>query len=128
TRRRGALLFAGWGQASVSNGQSNVTLSRFGSSLHAPLILPFAGSVTGVLVALSSQQTGGTLTIKIYVEGVDSGLAAVIDSENRLFVEEIAPKGVAGFEAGEAITVRISTSSWTPTSADVFVLLEVAGT
>lgn len=126
TRRRGAMLFAGWGQASVASGQTNVTLSRFGSSLHGPLVLPFAGSVTGLLVSLSSQQTSGSLTMKVFIAGSDSGMEAVIDSENRLYVEETAAQGEYGFEAGEAITLRISTTSWAPTSADVYVMLEVA--
>lgn len=128
TRRRGALLFVGWGQASVAGSQTNVTLSRFGASLHAPLVLPFAGSVTAVLVSLTNQQTGGSLTIKVYIAGVASGLEAVIDSENRLYVEETAQVGQYAFEAGEQVTVRLTTtSSWGPSSADVFVMLEVAG-
>lgn len=126
TRRRGAMLFAGWGQASVASGQTNVTLARFGSSLHGPLVLPFAGSVTGLLVSLSAQQTAGSLTMKVYIAGSASGMEAVIDSENRLYVEETAAAGEYGFEAGEAITVRITTASWAPTSADVYVMLEVA--
>ena len=126
TRRRGAMLFAGWGQASVAASQTNVTLARFGSSLHGPLVLPFAGSVTGLLVSMSSQQTAGSLTMKVYIAGSDSGMEAVIDSENRLYVEETAAQGEYGFEAGEPITLRISTTGWAPTSADVFVMLEVA--
>lgn len=127
TRRRGALLFTGWGQASVSSGQSNVTLQRFGLSWQAPLVLPFSGSVTGLLVSLSTQQTSGSLTVKVYIAGSASGFEAVIDSENRLYVEETAQKGEYVFEAGEQITLRITTASWAPSSADVFVMLEVAG-
>jgi len=126
TRRRGALMFTGWGQSSVPASQSNVTLSRFGVGWQGPLVLPFAGSVTGLLVTMSAQQTSGSLTVKVYVSGSASGMEAVIDSENRLYVEETAGQGEFGFEAGEPITLRISTASWAPTTADVFVMLEVA--
>lgn len=129
TRRRGSLLFTGWGQSSVAGSQTNVTLNRFGASLHAPLVLPFAGSVTGLLISLTNQQTAGSLTIKVFIAGVDSGLEAVIDSENRLYVEETALSGQYAFEAGEQISIRLTTSSsWAPSSADVFVMIEVAGT
>lgn len=127
TRRRGALFFAGWGQASVPASQTNVILSRFGSSLHGTLALPFAGSVTALMVCVSSQQTAGSLTVRVYISGAASGMEAVIDSENRLTVEETASKGNYGFDAGELITLRISTTSWAPTSADAFVMLEVSG-
>lgn len=126
-RRRGALLFSGWGQASVPASQSNATLSRFGVNWHAPLVLPFAGSVTAVLLAMSAQQTAGSLTVKVYVAGTASGLEAVIDSENRLFIEETAPAGQYTFAAGEPITLRVTTSGWAPTSADLFAMIEVAG-
>ncbi len=125
-RRRGALFFAGWGQGSVPASQTNVTLSRFGSSLHGPLILPFAGSVTALMVCVSSQQTAGSLTVKVYISGTASGFEATIDGDNRLTVEETATEGSYGFEAGEPVTLRISTSGWAPTSADAFVMIEVA--
>lgn len=127
TRRRGALFFAGWGQGSVPASQSNVALSRFGSALHGPLVLPFGGSVTAVMVGMSSQQTAGSLTVKVYISGSASGLEATIDGENRLTVEETASVGSYSFEAGEPITLRISTTGWSPTSADAFVMVEVAG-
>ncbi len=127
TRRRGALFLAGWGQSSVPASQTNVTLSRFGSSLHGPLVLPFAGSVTALMVCVSSQQTAGSLTVKVYISGSASGMEAVIDSENRLTVEETASRGTYEFDAGEPITVRISTTGWSPTSADAYVMLEVSG-
>lgn len=126
-RRRGALLFTGWGQASVAASQTNVTLQRFGLAWQAPLVLPFSGSVTGLLLGLSTQQTAGTLTVKVYISGAASGFEAVIAGENRLYVEETAQAGEYTFEAGEPITLRITTASWAPTSADVLAMIEVAG-
>lgn len=127
-RRRGSLFFAGWGQSTVDANQTNETLTRFGTTLHESLVLAFGGSVTGLLVSLSDQQTSGTMTIKVFIANVESGLEVVIDSENRLYVEETAQAGQYAFEAGEAITIRLTTSAgWGPLSADVFAMLEVAG-
>ena len=86
-RRRGALLFTGWGQPNVPGNQSAVTLSRFGVAYQAPLVLPFAGSVTALMVGMSSARTAGTLTVEVYIAGSASGFQAVIDSENTLTVD-----------------------------------------
>lgn len=127
-RRRGSLFMAGWGQASVANGQSDVTLNRFGASLHAPLILPFSGSIVSVMVSLTAARTAGTLTVKVFVSGSASGLEAVIDGDNPLTVDEVAAPGEYPFDSGEPVTICISTSSWSPTSADVLVAIEISAT
>lgn len=126
-RRRGALFLSGWGQSNVAASQSAVQLSRYGVSWQAPLILPFAGSVIGLLVGVSTDRTAGSLTIQVYVDGSASGLEAAIDGDNPLTVDETAAAGEYPFEAGEKVTVRITTSAdWAPTSADVLVMLEVS--
>ncbi len=126
-RRRGALFLSGWGQSSVAASQSAAQLGRYGVSWQAPLILPFAGSVIGLVAGLSSACTAGSLTVQVYIDGAASGLEAVIDTTNTLTVEETAPAGEYIFEAGEKVTVRITTTgSWAPTSADLLVALEVA--
>lgn len=125
-RRRGAMLFTGWGQSSVPGSQSAVTLSRFASSYHAPLILPFGGSVTALLLGSSSARTAGTLTVEVYIAGSASGFTAVLDAASTLTVEETAEEGAHPFAAGEQITLQITTSGWAPTTADVLAMLEVA--
>ena len=126
-RRRGAMLFTGWGQPNVPGSQSAVTLSRFGVAYQAPLVLPFAGSVISLMIGMSSARTAGTLTVEVYIAGSASGFQAVIDGTNTLTVEETAQVGEYAFDAGEQITLRITTSGWTPTSADALVMIEVAG-
>ena len=127
-RRRGALFMGGWGQANVSQSQTAVTLQRYGTSLHAPLILPFAGSVTSLMVGTTAARTNGSLTVTVYVAGTATAMAATIDDVNTLVVEERAAVGEIAFEAGEQVTLRITTpGNWTPTSADVLVAIEVAG-
>ena len=79
-RWRGALLFTGWGQANVPQSQTNVTLSRFGASYHAPLVTPFAGSVTSLMVCMSSPRTAGSLTVTVFIAGSSTPRAATIDS------------------------------------------------
>lgn len=127
-RRRGALFMGGWGQANVPQSQTNVTLSRYGASYHAPLVLPFAGSVTSLMVGTTAARTNGSLTVTVYVAGSATAMAATIDDVNTVTVEERAGVGEIAFEAGEQVTLRITTTgNWNPTSADVLVAIEVAG-
>lgn len=126
-RRRGALFMGGWGQANVSQSQTAVTLQRYGSSLHAALILPFGGSITSIMVGMTAARTNGSLTVTVYVGGVATALAVTIDNVNALTLEERAAVGEIAFDAGAQVTLRITTtSSWAPTSADVLVAIEVA--
>lgn len=128
-RRRGALFLSGWGQSSVAASQSAAQLGRYGVSWQGPLILPFSGSVIGVLAGVSTARTAGSLTLQVYIDGSASGLEVVIDADNPLTVEDTAPAGIYVFEAGEKVTVRITTTGdWSPTSADLLVMLEVAAT
>ena len=125
-RRRGALFLMGWGQANVPGSQSAVTLDRYGTSLHRPLILPFSASVASLMVVMTAARTAGTLTVQVFIDGTASGLEAVIDGDNPLTVEETAAAGEYPFDAGEQVTLRITTSGWTPTSADAHVFVEVS--
>lgn len=128
-RRRGALFLSGWGQASVADGQSAVQLSRYGVSWQAPLILPFSGSVIGLLAGVSAARTAGSLTVQLYIDGAASGMEVIIDADNPLAVEDTAPAGQYIFEAGEKVTVRVTTTGgWAPTSAALLVSLEVSAT
>lgn len=127
TRRRGALFLSGWGQSNVAASQSAAQLGRYGVTWHAPLILPFAGSVIGLLAGVSIARTAGSLTVQLYIDGAASGLEVVIDADSPLAVEDTAPAGEYIFEAGEKVTVRVTTTAdWLPTTADVLVMIEVA--
>jgi hypothetical protein len=56
-------------------------------------------------------------------------MEVVIDASNPLAVEETSPSGEYIFEAGEKVTVRVTTSAdWAPTTADLLVALEVSAT
>lgn len=127
TRPRADMALAGWGQENVAASQTDVTLARYGLAWQAPLILPLAGSVTALWVGLNSARTAGTLTIKVFIAGSDSGLAAVIDGDNTLYVEQRAERGEYAFAAGEQVTLRITTTgTWTPTTAEVLAMVLVA--
>lgn len=129
TRRRGALFLSGWGQSNVAASQSAVQLGRYGVTWQAPLILPFSGSVIGLLAGVSIARSAGSLTVLLYIDGSASGMEVVIDASNPLAVEETSPSGEYIFEAGEKVTVRVTTSAdWAPTTADLLVALEVSAT
>lgn len=122
--RQNQITLGGWGQTSISQSQSAVTLARFGSSHPNALVMPYAGVVTSLMVATTAPRTNGSLTITVYVAGVATDLAATIDDVTTQYTEE---RGEVSFEAGEAVTLRITTTgNWSPTSTDVQVLIRVA--
>lgn len=117
-RNVNARSFDGWYATNVGGSTSNETLHRWGltSTDFDGLVLPQSGRVVGLGVVLNAARTAGTLTLGVYVEGVDSSQLITIDENNDTFV--YAAVNVA-FEAGEALTFVLNTSSFTPTSADI---------
>lgn len=125
-RRFGSMVFAGWGRENVAANVSASELARFGLSWQAALVLPFAGAVQALMVGVNSARTGGSLTVEVFIGGSGTGLQAVIDAGSPLASGEFAPGGSLTFEAGEPITLVLTSSSWGPTSADLTAMIEVA--
>lgn len=118
----------GWFQDNVPGTQSNVELTRSVGRFRAIR----AGSVTGVIVTATEARTAGTLTVDVYkntglsgAAGSSIGLTAVLDGTNTSRKATTQAKDVDTFAAGDEIYVVITTSSWTPTTSDVRVAIEV---
>lgn len=118
-------LLEGWYDENVAGTMSAVTLARWGSALamHDGVAFPAAGVVRRLMLYSNGARTAGTLEVEVYVAGVGSGMIAALDDVNTQWVEE-GGEGVS-FEAGEEITLRITTVGWTPTSADLQASIEV---
>lgn len=114
------LVFDGWGMADVAAGLNNVALGRFGGAGQGGLRPAAGGSITALGVQVSEQRTAGSLTARVFVDGSATDLLVDIDGGARWTALETRPAGEVLFEAGEEITVRVSTSgSWAPVTADV---------
>ncbi len=118
--------FGGWGQSDVAASQTAVTLSR-AAAWEQSLIMTRDGSVTALEVAVTEARTAGDLTVTVYVNGTATEMSVTINAEDDQFNEEIAAIGEYEFSAGDAITLRLTTTSaWAPTTADLQCRLLIA--
>lgn len=117
----------GWYQDDVAASQAAVALSRAAAgALPTKWIAPRDGSITGLWVKSNEARTAGTLTVDVYLDGVATGLQAVLDGTSTTFTAPTQAKDVDAFTAGQELDIRITTDgSWAPTTADIRAGLEV---
>jgi hypothetical protein len=85
-----------------------------------------AGSITGVSAALSAAITTGTITVKVFKNGVASGLSSAITATNAKGYATAAI-GTYTFVAGDLIDIRITTTAdLDPLTLDLTATVEVA--
>lgn len=119
--------YDGWYADNVGAGSGPTQMSRFANGADVDKVfLPRAGSVTGVWVHSDEARTAGTLTVEVYVNGVGTGLTAVLDGTNTTFDATTQALNLDTFVAGDQLDVRFTTDAgWTPISADIRAGLEV---
>jgi hypothetical protein len=116
-------VLVGWFQDNVPGTQSAVALSRAAARTEA--LMPLAGSVVGIIVYTNEARTAGTLTVEATINGTGTGLTAVLDGTNTTTKLTTQAIGADTFTAGQRLGVKITTASWTPTTADIDVSLLV---
>ena len=95
----------------------------------ARFVAPFAGSVIGIGVRLTTARTAGTCTFQVTANtSGDIGPTATINGTDTADAWATGAVGAGGstFTAGELIRVRATGASFTPTTADVVVTVIVA--
>lgn len=116
-----------WYQDNVAAGQSGVALNLGGDANRTELPVARAGSVVGIAVYSNEARTGGTLTVEVTIDGVGTGLTAVLDATNTQTHYNTQAAGLDTFTAGQRIGVKITTDAgWAPTTADITVEVEIA--
>ncbi len=89
--------------------------------------MPLAGRVVGAILNSDASRTAGTATLTLDVGGVSAAFnagACALDATNTNRMSTFTATGT-NFAAGGAIKPRISTSAWTPITADVVAWLIV---
>jgi hypothetical protein len=85
-----------------------------------------AGGVTGIRVLSNEGRTAGTATFDATINGTVTGLQAVLDATNTTAHGATQAITADPVVAGDRIGVKVTTASWTPTTADVAVVVEVS--
>jgi hypothetical protein len=84
------------------------------------------GSIVSVIVKSTEARTAGTLTVKVTVNGTDTGLQAVLDAASTTTTHTHVDQGKYIFTDHDMIGATVTTTGpWTPTTADIDVTLGV---
>ena len=121
------MMFDGWATDSSTASETAVTLDRWGQAAvrFQPLIFDVDASIVQVSVVVDGAYSAGSLTVHVYIDGVDTGLTVAIDGEHTAVARETAAYGKVVALAGEKITLRYTTdAAWIPvTIQNVFILI-----
>ncbi|MCK4248663.1 MAG: hypothetical protein KAX15_02680 [Candidatus Omnitrophica bacterium] len=111
-------------QEDVAASQSAVAIPVLGLAGNTEIVMPKAGSITGISIASNEARTAGTLTVDITVNGTVTGLQAVLDGTNTQYHYETQARRTDTFSAGDRIGVKITTdAAWLPITADIVVMV-----
>jgi hypothetical protein len=128
----------GWYIESVQANQTNQILERLKGALPLGVSNPVtdnpsgwialrAGSVTGIAVHSNTARTAGTLTLKVFKNGVQLGtLSAVLDGTNTSFKATTQAKNLDAYVAGDILDLRMTTdANWAPILGGIRGMLEI---
>lgn len=122
---RWGMFLDGWYQATVAASQSAVALNRWGAASYwQKVAFGRDGYVTWLQARLDAPLTAGSCTVEVWINGAASGLAVVLDGEEPSIVEA-SGETEFGFAAGEEIELRVTTSGFAPTAANLLCMIGV---
>lgn len=86
-------------------------------------VIPWDFEVVGIAVVSSEARTAGTATVDVTIDGTVTGLQAALDATNTTRDTGTQFRGLDVGTAGQRIGVKLTTASWTPTTADIAVVV-----
>ena len=111
-----------WHQDNVAANQTDVALTLL-DGVRTTIPAPAAAAATAIAVLSNEARTAGTLTVELTVNGVGSGLTATLDGTNTEC--DTGTGSVAVVECDEIGVTVTTDGSWTPTTADITVMLQL---
>lgn len=132
---KGQLIPLVFEQADVSGTQSAVALptsevrdtaaSASDQNAAAGYVMPWAYEIVGIGLTSSAARTAGTLTVDATIGGTAQGAQAVLNGTTTNNAYAVIPRGTYNGAAGDKVGCKITTASWTPTTADIVVTVWV---
>ena len=87
--------------------------------------MPWDFEIVGISVVSGAARTAGTLTVDATIDGTVTGLQAALDATNTLRDYGTQARGSDRGVAGSRVGCKLTTTSWTPTTADIAVIVWV---
>lgn len=118
-------------QDAVADAQSAVamnileTAATSGSLAVTGYPVPWAFDIVGIAIESNEARTAGTLTVDATINGTVTGLTAVLDGTNTTRHQAKQQREKDRGVAGDRVGVKLTTSSWTPVTADIAVVVWV---
>lgn len=110
-------------QANVAASQTGTTVKTVTSD-NTEYTMPAPGSIRSISVASNDARTAATAAFSPAVNGTASStLTATLDGTNTTYHYASQGRGIDTFTAGQRITVKYTTGAWTPTTADVVIIV-----
>lgn len=88
-------------------------------------VIPWEFEVIGIAVVSSEARSAGTLTVDATINGTVTGLQAALNATDTTRDTGTQARGKDAGVAGGRVGVKLTTSSWTPVTADVAVVVYV---
>lgn len=118
-----------WEEQDVPGTTAGQNLFLLGNADNREVVVPFDCYITGISIAANDTRTAGTCTAEPKKNDSATGvISAVLDATNTQFAFDTSFPGESAnltLAAGDRISTRIVTSSWTPTTADIVVTITV---
>lgn len=107
----------GWYDVDLADALTNDQMTRSVGVLGVTMAYP--GSIVAIMVNSTEARTAGTATFEVFKNGTGIGLTAVLDGTNTTKKVTTQAFATDTFVAGDVLDIRVTTSGWTPTTADV---------
>lgn len=126
---KGQLLSFLFAQDAIADSQSAVAMNIMETTATTstlPIteyVIPWDFELVGVAVMSSEARTAGTATVDATIDGTVTGLQAILDGTNTTRDTGTQFRGLDVGTAGQRIGVKLTTASWTPTTADIAVVV-----
>jgi len=116
-----------FGQDAVADSQTAVAMNIMEATAVVltctEYVIPWDFEIVGIAIVTGDARTAGTLTVDATIDGTVTGLQAVLNATDTLRDYTTQARGSDAALAGARIGVKLTTASWTPTTADIVVVV-----
>lgn len=108
--------------ATLANVPASQASLRIGiGAIPTVVSMPYAGSIVAMSAGVSEARLTGSITVTVFKNNVTTGFAVTIDGTNTVSNNSTQAAGSDTFVAGDVLDIRLVSSTWSPTTSDIYV-------